>query len=494
MLLKRISLLYLLGLSLLLASCKKWLAVNPATQIEEEEQFSSSQGFSDALFGIYQKAAGEFTYGNCLSYGFLDVLAQRYENKTSTSDFYGQAARFNYTYNAGIGLNVVPRIEGIWSNMYSAIAQCNYILKNVDQHANVLPGNAYNVVKGEALGMRAMLHFDLLRLYAPAYLAGANATAKAIPYMEQFTVVPQNRLTIQQVVDKCEADLKAAEALLAAYPDIDQIAGNQGSTSADLFLMYRQNHLNYWAVKSVLARLYLFKNDKPNAFKYANEVLDSKRFRLITLAEIFTDQLTNASDLTFTPEHVFSVYKSNLKQTADSLFKPAELATNDNADLFSTQAKLDLIYEKSVPGYGSDIRALASSKPLWNTITTTKIYAKKFYSDLSTNVKQRLVPVIRLPELFYIAAESAPTPELGVVYLDSVRTVRQLPKLGPVSAAVLDAEILKEYRKELYGEGQLWFYYKRKNTVTIPDGSGNPMTEAKYLFPLPLNEIEFGKP
>ncbi len=66
-----------------------------------------------------------------------------------------------------------------------------------------------------------------------------------------------------------------------------------------------------------------------------------------------------------------------------------------------------------------------------------------------------------------------------------------LPALA--TAANLEAEIMKEYRKEFYAEGQLWYYFKRKNTATIPDGAGNPMTEAKYIFPLPLDEIQFGK-
>jgi hypothetical protein len=492
---KRTYFLYLCCLALLLGSCKKWLAVSPATQVTENEQFSSLQGFTDALFGIYQKGAGDNIYGNSLSYGVLDILAQRYENKTSTTDYYGQLARYNYTYNAGTVFNVLPRVEAIWRDMYADVAQCNFILSNVEPHKSVLAGNAYNIVKGEALGMRGMLHFDLLRLYAPAFLGGINAAAKAIPYMEQFTVTPQNRLTVQQVLDKCETDLKAAETLLSVYPTIDQIALNQGSTSADLFLMYRQNHLNYWAVKAILARLYLYKGDKANALKYAQDVIASGLFRFATAANISVDQLALTSDLTFSAEHIFSIYKSNLKATADSLFKPAEnQATDDKYDLYSTQAKLDLIYEASVPGYGTDVRTLAATKSLWNVITTTKIYSKKFYSDNAANVKQRLVPVVRLPEMFYIAAEASPTPEQGVVYLDSVRTMRQLPKLGTATAITLDAEILKEYRKELNGEGQLWFYYKRKNIVTIPDGVGNPMTEAKYLFPLPQNEIEFGKP
>nr|WP_262920045.1 RagB/SusD family nutrient uptake outer membrane protein [Niabella hibiscisoli] len=106
-----------------------------------------------------------------------------------------------------------------------------------------------------------------------------------------------------------------------------------------------------------------------------------------------------------------------------------------------------------------------------------------------------MVPIVRLPEMYYIAAEAAPTVAAGVGYLNVVRLARLIPALGTDvvnTPALLDAELQKEYRKELYGEGQLWFWYKRKNVTTIPDGVGNPMTQAKYTFPLPLGEIEFG--
>jgi len=390
-------------------------------------------------------------------------------------------------------MNVERKISEIWGAAYSAIAQANYILKNVDSRRNLLDDNTYNIIKGEAIGMRAFLHFDLLRLYAPAYNT-ANAEKPAIPYMEQFTIMPQERLTVAAVMNKCEKELLEAETLLAVNKDIDQIAQNQGSTSVDLFLMYRQNHLNYWAVKAALARLYLYKGDKVNALKYAKEVIDSKKFRFITAAEINTDAASIASDMTFSSEHIFSIYVADLRRVVEDIFKQAPNNNSDNRDLYSTLSKVEAMYEVTLPGYGTDIRIPGASKPLWTPATivgVNYVYSKKYHTDNPDNVKQKLIPVMRLSEMYYIAAEAAATPDEGLTYLNVVRVARGLPALA--TSAQLEAETLKEYRKEFYAEGQLWFYFKRKNTVTIPDGVGNPMTEAKYIFPRPLAEIEFGK-
>jgi starch-binding outer membrane protein, SusD/RagB family len=493
---KIIYFLTLIAVVFTLSSCKKWLDVSPATQIKEDEQFSSQQGFIDALIGTYQKAAGASCYGNSLTFGLLDVLAQRYENKSSqTTTWFGQAARYNYTHTgSGTQLNVFGTIESTWSGMYAAIARANYILKNIEAKKSVLSETAYNIIKGEALALRGFLHFDLLRLYAPAYLNGTNAGVAAIPYMAEFTVSPQSKLDMATVLNKCEQDLKEAESLLAAYQTIDQIAGNQGSTSGDLFLLFRQNHLNYWAAKAALARLYLYKDDKANALAFATQVINSGKFRFMTQAELNSDETNVASDLTFTPEHIFSIYVSDLKTTADLVFKNATPTGGDASDLFSTRAKLDAMYEVSQAGYGTDIRNPGSSKSLWYQLSATVVFTKKFWVENITNVKQRLVPVIKLAEMYYIAAEAAPAAAEGVGYLNTVRAARLIPALATtLTSTQLNDELLKEYRKEFYGEGQLWFYYKRNNTTTIPDGVGNPMTPAKYLFPMPQAEIEFGK-
>lgn len=477
----------LLGLLLFFTSCKKWLDVNPKTQIKEETQFSSKQGYVDALFGIYQNSAKTAGYGRNMTFGMLDILAQRYENKNLQTSLYYKIAHYNYT-----DPDVRAITDGIYNNSYGSIAQANYILKNVDNSAGVLDETSRNIIKGEALGMRGFLHFDLARLFSERYADGANASTPSIAYLKEFTVKPQARLALGAILDLCEADLKAAEALLSVHQTIDQIAGNQGSTNADLFLQFRQNHLNYWAVKAVLARLYLFKGDKVNALKYALDVINSGKFSFIIPSAINVDATALSSDLTFSSEHVFSIYVSGLKVVADDVFKNTA-ATGETSDLWSTRTKLDAMYQAALVGYGTDIRRPGASKNLWSEVTTSIVYTKKYWSDNATNVKQRLIPVIRLSELYYIAAECAPTIEEGLNYLNTVRTNRLIPALTtPITKETFDNEILLEYRKEFYAEGQLWFYFKRKNMVTIPDGVANPMTKNNYIFPLPDAELEFG--
>lgn len=480
----------------LLTSCNKWLDVNPSTRIKEDELFSEQQGYVDALFGTYQKLTSDNGYGRLGTYGFVDVLGQLYENKsTQASTYYGETARYNYT-SASVNnqQNVRASIDSIWTNYYSAISQANLILKNVDSR-DVLKGNSYKIIKGEALALRAFIHFDLLRLFAPAYLGGTNASATAIPYVEQFTVSPTAKITVEEVLVKIERDLKEAESLLEAHKTIDQIATNQGSTSLDLFLMYRQNHLNYWAAKAVLARLYLYKGDKTNALKYATEVINSKLFYFVNPGTLSVDPTVDASDLTFSSEHIFSLNVSGLKKLADAYFKTESTSGAEATDLFSTAAKLNTLYETTLTGYGTDIRSIVASKSLWNQFSTAVVFTKKYYSDKTTNVKQRLIPIIRLPEMYYIAAEASNTISEGLAYLNVVRQARLIPELSATNintTALFDAEVQKEYRKEFYGEGQIWYYFKRKNVTTIPDGVGNPMTATKYTFPLPFNELQFG--
>lgn len=478
---------YILGLSLLFTSCNKWLDVTPKTQVKEEEQFKTKQGYTDVLFGIYQRAANEGGYGKHLSFGLLDILAQRYENKSITTTQYGALARYNYATPIAY-----ITIDSVFANSYSAIAQANYLLQNVDKGEGVLDETTRMIIKGEALGMRGFLHFDLARLFSDSYNNGAGVGSPSIAYMKAFTVAPQARLSLGQVIDQCELDLKEAETLLAVNQDIDLIELSQGKAANDVFLQFRQNHMNYWAVKATLARLYLYKGDKVNAYKYAMEVINSQKFKFVNPTTLNVDVTSDASDLTFSSEHIFSVYVSRMKVVSDALFKNVAPIGEPN-DLWSTRSKLDAAYQSTIPGYGTDIRKPGASKSLWNELSASVVYTKKYWADKSTNVKQRLIPVIKLSEMYYIAAESAGTMSEGITLLNVVRTNRLIPELAvPASQANFDAEILNEYRKEFYGEGQLWFYHKRVNSVTITDGLNNPMTKAKYLLPLPNTELEFG--
>lgn len=55
----------------------------------------------------------------------------------------------------------------------------------------------------------------------------------------------------------------------------------------------------------------------------------------------------------------------------------------------------------------------------------------------------------------------------------------------------LDTDIYAEYRKSFVGEGQLFYYMKRRNFTSI-EGVVEGNFPNLYTFPLPDTEIEFG--
>lgn len=472
-------------ITLMFTSCKKFLEVRPKTEVEESVQFQNTQGFTDALLGVYQIMARPAGYGREFTFGAMDIIAQRYENRSTANTLYNRLATHSYTQPDVRGV-----LDGMFINSYSAIAQANFILKHVDN--GILASADANIVKGEALGLRGFLHFDLIRLFSDNFDAGANISSPSIAYLKEFSVGINGRLTLGKALELCEADLKAAEQLLAQTPDARAALDKTGDNT-NILLRFRHNRFNYWAVKATLARLYQLKGDKDNAFKYATEVITSNRFNFVNQTSLIVNPIEENADPTFFQEHLFSLYISNLKVVADDVFKnvaPAGEAT----DLWSTKAALAVVYPTSFP---DDVRSNLAPKNIWSEVSSAIVYSRKYWSDATKGTRQKMIPIIKLAEMYYIAAECAPNLTSSGTYFNTVRTARLIPgTVSFTSAAQLDTELMLEYRKEFYAEGQLWPYYKRKNLASIWNGGAATgtivMSKAKYIFPLPETEIEFG--
>lgn len=90
------------------------------------------------------------------------------------------------------------------------------------------------------------------------------------------------------------------------------------------------------------------------------------------------------------------------------------------------------------------------------------------------------------------AGNKAPGEWLNV--LKGHRNTSLLPD-GADNSAV-ETQLTREYIGEFKGEGQLFFYYKRRNMSAIDDGyyTGNTvkMNSASYTWPLPEYEQDFG--
>jgi hypothetical protein len=106
-----------------------------------------------------------------------------------------------------------------------------------------------------------------------------------------------------------------------------------------------------------------------------------------------------------------------------------------------------------------------------------------------------VIPLIRLPEMYYIACEASDGDE-AAMYINSVRNKRGISKAKDVQCDTEEMRITalnKEYRKEFYAEGQyFWFLKTHGITGTLAHSPEVTLVEENFVFPLPDAEVEYG--
>ena len=202
----------LASMALCCSSCSDWLDVNPKSQVKEEALFSKETGFQDALLGIYSTMGEHETYGGHSTMGLMEILAQTYSDVYSNSNM-DDAMEYKYDDETVKGC-----IDDQWRGLYKAVANCNYLLKNVEENGSVMTDKVRRIVKGEAMTARAYLLFDAMRAYAPSYTVGKDADA--VPFVDHVTNAPVAPLTVAETTDKLIADVIAARELVK---DVDPI-------------------------------------------------------------------------------------------------------------------------------------------------------------------------------------------------------------------------------------------------------------------------------
>ncbi|WP_443939482.1 RagB/SusD family nutrient uptake outer membrane protein [Pedobacter sp. MW01-1-1] len=468
---KFITIAVLLVATINLTSCKKWLDVAPKTEIKGDVLFSNQNGFRDALTGVYTLMIDSNSYGSALSMGTVDVMAQTYDNvRTTVNHNYSKISTYSYTE-----LQSANRFANIWKQQYKAIVNTNLILSYVDKKQDVFKPGVYQAVKGESLGLRAMFHLDLLRLFSPSVALGSSR--KAIPYVDAYTNVPFPQSTVNEVLEKVIRDLTEAKSLLKDVDPLGPNSANINLSTIDPILANRNTRMNYYAVTAMLARAYLYKGDKVNALLNAKEVIQS------TLFPWFNQGTgTVLSDYTFPTEQLFCLKVAGLKTLYSDRYFPDLIDGNSTIQLTISNTSFANIYPSVL---GTDYRLnWFTAANTGNTKITKYLYGANNF-----------IPLIKKSEMYLIAAECEPNTTTAInTYLNPLKSNRGLTALDPATttAAQLTTEIGNEYRKEFVGEGQLFFYYKRMNISKLPTIPAFTNTESVYVLPIPDAEIEFG--
>lgn len=480
---KKIIYTMIIACTTLFASCDSWLEVKPYDQIAEGELQKSEEGYQKMLNGIYIDLNSDALYGQTLSVEMIEVMGGAYTIGTDNSVWGNYKDLSSYKYNTEYWRN---RLDQTWNKAYALILNCNKILETIDGNKNLFTDGSYYIIKGEALALRAMLHFDMLRLFGPVY--SKDSDKKAIPYYTKQTNSPEPILTAQEVMEKITTDYEDALNYLANDPV--KTEGTMMSSTEDgssNFLRYRALRLNYYAVEALMARAYLYMGNKTEAFKYATDVIKTADQNIFPFVD---KNLVIGSpadpDRIFSSEVLFALTNTSRGTIHKNFFDPSRLP--NYVFRMDDSMMSNLVYggAATTGGYQDDYRYRAC----WMATGSNRYFYK--YSDMVANgsIQNTMIPMVRLGEMFLIAAESQSGDlKAGVQYVNALRRNR-----GVASLTTLTPELLKyEYIRELYGEGQLFFLYKRLNSdiITSATSSKNPKaSDLIFVVPLPDTETE----
>ena len=462
---KTLILLSLILLGGICTGCDRFLDVQPKDQYTEKQLLATRGGYYTAMNGLYNNLTSNSLYGKNLSYELIDVISKRYA-PLAKSTYLTSLNSWGYAEE-----NVSKALESTWATAYTTILNCNVILENLATQQGILSPAETNLMKGELLALRAFLHFDMLRLFGPIYKE--DPSAPSIPYNESVKIM--------------NLPLLEAEKLLAKDPVIPE--GPMASALEDeneVYLRYRQLRMNYYAVLALKARVYLYAGEKDKALQAAYKLLKDK-----TVSEWFPPVDPNKllannvdPDRVFSTEVLMGIY---MKKRGDIYTYSFDA---ENAGNNFLQPRNSFVDGNLFAGETQDYRYQSQWAQATSIGVTGHIFtkykaiqdgdAKLFYSSF--------MPLIRLSEMYYIAAECEPKVSDGNSWLNQIRTLRGLPEITITDENELMSKLRIEYLREFWGEGQIFFMYKRLfvnilNTENGHNTSTYGASAARYVPP-----------
>lgn len=451
---KTIKLAAIFLLVFFLNACHKALDLKPFTSIEAGDVVKEAN-VKVLLNGAYVRLRSQNYYGRDFQV-ITDLLGDDVKITGQNSNRFTNEFQYLYTRNSG---------SGVWSKGYQAIYIVNRIIRDLPENDNTKP------YLGEAYFVRALAHFDMLRRHSKPYSSG-NKNDLGVPIVHEIAADPKTFAPKRNTIEACyEAIIK----------DLDKAKTLSRDAQTGSDLVFRASKQ---AATALLARVYLYKQEWQKAITEVDAL--GTQFPLWQL-----DDVTNAFTKTKTSEEIFTLR-----------FMASETLTSNNYGY--------IYVSKEAGGYG-DIRPAstwyslldAGDKRLgWVTKEGETLYLNnKFKGNASTAQVGLLdIKILRSAEMHLIKAEAMIEGGLGdpTTMLNEFRKSRGLADLA--SGADIKAEIKKQRRLELIGEGHRAFDIFRKGDTRIAvkettdpgvlSSKDIPADNYMVAFPIPLVEMD----
>lgn len=391
------------------SSCNDKLELDPTGSLTTDEALSDISGMRSAILGAYSGMQSVAYYGR--NYLVMDELEGDlvYLSLSNSNRF---VTNYTFSWNADNG-----DFRDFWNVAYSIILRCNNILSRID---NIEGDEAErNSIKGEALALRALVHFDLVRVFAKPYTQSTPTSDLGVPVILTPTVEEPARNTIEEVYTQVITDLTTARPLL---------------TNESIYRFSQD------AADALLARVYLYKGDYANAEQSATQVINSGRYTI-------TDDIIGAFEAPGSSEEIFTLQfvatETNGADNLGQIYNPDGYGdirvASDLIDLYGADdERADFIYEEE---------------------STKEFFQSKFAAQ--DGVPGLFSPkILRISEMYLIRAEASARLNKGaqaIADLNAIRTKRGATALTGLTGDALLQAVLDERRRELAFEGHTKF-------------------------------------
>lgn len=470
---KKIFIASCLFASLSLSSCSNFLDVKPTESADASVSITSVADAQIMMRGIMSKLSSSNYYGrNFQLYG--DVKGGDF-----TVVSLGRGFDYLYTFNQSESTN---NYSGIWTQGYHVLAQINNLLQQIQSLKDNGNQDNFDSFIGQALTLRGLIYFDLVRLYGEPY--NENKSALGVPIVTELldANAQPGRNTVEEVYNQIISDLTTAESLLA-------------KTKSNGFV-------NYYANKAIQSKVYLYQENFTSALAAAEDVINSNVYSLYSNANWVGSWATQ-----FGSESILelAMLPSEGDLGTGSLgmyFRNKNHGTTSALGYFTASTAFVNLLNEDADDVRKGIMAndeLGRPGALYKYSGSTALAGDGKGNSTAVNIK-----IIRLSEVYLNAAEAAlrlssPNKEKAANYLNQIR--KRSPNLDAATSATVTLDMITNERaKEFAGEGHRFFDLIRLNkTITFDDALGGvgtshrggtiDRTHYKTILPIPLAEI-----
>ena len=469
-------------LMITLSSCNDYFDKTGDEQhITDKKFFGDEAAFASALTDCYTLMRSRDLYGGILT---LEMMEFANQNMAPHDAFSSAAAQLNFADAA-----LAARVDSMTHAAYRVVAACNKLIDEAERTKVVFTSaGKKKIITAEAYALRAAVQFDLLRLFHPA--PATDAGFRGLPYVTHTSANVPEALITTQILQAVNTDLAhAAQLLKTVDPILKERNSIVGVGEFDRRL--RTFQMNYYAVKAVQARVALWQGNYEQAVEQADSVLAHlqntvARYRLF----YWVTPGHYGSDFSFSREYVFGIASTptGFARLSDDMFKTKGIQT--------TTSLRDIYADNADIRYRAWFRQQGSGYAMSNKFGSATLLTDYVYSTSATATSlPAAIPYIKLGEVMLIKAEALN--EMGqtsaarslLQEMQVYKDISYASRATSVTKESLRELIYAEARRDLFGEGQLFYLNKRLGLTSVKaaDGTMRTVTLNQYTMPLPAD-------